>query len=108
MPESYRVVVTPGAQKHLADIRDYICLDLDSPAASKRMLDYLLSQIRSLAAFPGRVPLDAAMGELGIHKMTVRNYLIYFWIEEQKRTVHVIAVIYGRMDQLPQILHSLS
>lgn len=108
MPEPYRVVVSPGAQKQLADIRDYICIDLDSPVAAKRMLDYLLMQIRSLSVLPGRVPLDPSMGELGVHKMTARNYLIYFWLEEQKRTVHVIAVVYGRRDQLPQILHSLS
>ncbi len=36
----------------------------------------------------------------GIYKMFVGNFIIYFWIDEGKKDVWVIAVIYGRSDQL--------
>lgn len=36
--------------------------------------------------------------------MVARGYLVYFWVEEQMETVHVVAVIYGRRDQLAQLL----
>lgn len=39
----------------------------------------------------------------GIHRMVVRNFLVYFWIDEQEKTVHITSVIYGRRDQAQQL-----
>lgn len=33
----------------------------------------------------------------------VKNYYIYFWVEEETKTVHIISVIYTRMDQDKQL-----
>lgn len=33
----------------------------------------------------------------------VRGYLIYFWVDEETDTVHVIAVIYEKRDQAEQL-----
>lgn len=35
--------------------------------------------------------------------MVVRKYLIYFEIDETARQVNVIAVIYGKRDQMSQL-----
>ena len=39
----------------------------------------------------------------GIHKLPVKNFLVYFWIDEAARKVQVTAVIYGRRDQVRQL-----
>ena len=36
----------------------------------------------------------------GVRKMIVKNFFVYYLIEEYKRQVAVTAVIYGRRDQI--------
>ncbi len=33
----------------------------------------------------------------------VKNFLVYFWIDEEKGKVQVTAIIYGRRDQTKQL-----
>ena len=110
MPETYRILITPTAQEHLRDIAGYIAVDIDSPQAAARLLDYLQAQIRSLAMMPERTPLadDVPAKDMGIHKMTARNYLVYYWINRQKHAVHVLAVLYGRRDQLTHLMDAIA
>lgn len=31
--------------------------------------------------------------------MLVKNYLVYFWVNEEQKQVQITAVVYGRRDQ---------
>ena len=31
--------------------------------------------------------------------MPVKNYLVYFWVNEEQKKVQITAVVYGRRDQ---------
>ena len=35
--------------------------------------------------------------------MPVKNYLVYFWIDEAAYIVQIMAVIYGRRDQAERL-----
>ena len=37
------------------------------------------------------------------HKMPVKNYLVYFWINEIKNMVYITAVIYSQREQKRQL-----
>ena len=65
------------------------------------MLDTLENVISSLDMLPNRVPLteEEPWHSQGIHKLSVKNYLVYFWVNEETKTVHVIGIIYARRDQ---------
>lgn len=39
----------------------------------------------------------------GIHRMRVKNYYVYFWIDEENNIVQVTAVIYVARDQAAQL-----
>ena len=39
----------------------------------------------------------------GMRKIIVKNFLIYFWIDEHNMKVQVTGVIYGRRDQVVQL-----
>lgn len=39
----------------------------------------------------------------GIHKMPVKNFNIYFTVNDKLKEVIIIAVIYGKRDQLEQL-----
>ena len=56
----------------------------------------------SLAHMPGRVRLvdEEPWRSEGVRMKAVKNFLMYFWIDEEKKLVQVFAVIYARRDQV--------
>lgn len=39
----------------------------------------------------------------GIHRLPVKNFLVYFWVDEDNMKVQITAVIYGKRDQIRQL-----
>lgn len=105
MPERYTVRITQPAQQQLREIADYIRFTLQAPNTAIKMLDMLAEKILSLDQFPNRVPLteEEPWHSQGVHKLPVKNFLVYFWVDEETEQVHVIGVIYGRRDQRHQL-----
>lgn len=103
--EEYTVKITRQAQVQMEEIADYIAFVLQEPQTARRLLDSLDAEIASLSRFPGRVALteDEPWHSLGIHKLSVKNYLVYFWIDKEQRIVQVTAVIHGSRDQKIQL-----
>ena len=97
----YEVRITNQAQDQLRGIRDYIAQDLASPQASADTLKALRDAMDSFAQMPNRVRLvdEEPWRSEGIHVRSVKNFLIYLWINGSEKTVHVIAVCYARRDQ---------
>ena len=103
--QTYRVEITKYAQKQIKDIARYVKVELKNPGAAKRLLFDLKKSILSLENMPHRIPLtdeDVWRGE-NIHKMAVRNYLVYFWIDEIKNVVYITAVVYSKREQKRQL-----
>jgi len=105
MPKKYTVKITTQAQEQLREIVGYIAYTLQSPGTALKMLDTLEKEITSLDQFPNRVPFteEEPWHSQGIHKLPVKNYLIYFWVDETTKEVHVTGVIYARRDQRHQL-----
>ena len=99
---AYHVRITAQAQEHLAAIRDYIANELLAPDAAKNMLLLLGKEMSSLARMPLRVKRvdEEPWRSEGVRMKAVKNYLIYFWVNEAEQTVQVFAVIYARRDQI--------
>lgn len=105
MMSKYRVKVVRQAHIHLQGIRDYIELELFAPLAAKNIMTLLRQSIRSLSDDPYRIKTidEEPWGSQGIRKTRVKNYYIYFWIDEDNKRVYVIAVIYVARDQEEQL-----
>ena len=105
MMERYTVKLTRQAQAQLEEIVEYVASTLQAPGTALRLLDRLEQEIASLSSFPGRAALteEEPWHSLGIHKLSVKNYLIYFWIDEAQHVVQVTAIIHGRRDQRQQL-----
>lgn len=101
----YMVKITHQAQEQMQEIASYISLELKAPDAALHLLDSLESAILSLAKMPQRIPLteEEPWRSNGIHKMPVKNFLVYFWIDEENCRVQVTAVVYVRRDQARQL-----
>lgn len=105
MDKTYNVKITSQAEEQIQEIIYYITHELKAPDAALHLLDTLEDSLTSLAQFPQRVTLidEEPWRTRGIHRLPVRNFLVYFWIDEDKMTVQVTAVIYGKRDQLRQL-----
>lgn len=105
MDKIYTVRITSQAENQMQEIIHYIAYDLKAPDAALHLLDALEDSFASLAQFPQRVVLveDEPWHTNGIHRLPVKNFLVYFWIDEDNMRVQVTAVIYGKRNQLHQL-----
>ena len=105
MPEKYTVKLTRQAEEQLREIVDYIRFTLQAPNTASKMLDTLAEEIYSLNQFPYRAPLteEEPWHSQGVHRISVKNFLVYFWVDEAQKNVQVTGIIYGRRDQRHQL-----
>jgi toxin ParE1/3/4 len=105
MDGNYFVKITTQAREQMREIVRYIASALQAPDTALRILDAFEKEIASLSRFPSRFALteEEPWRGHGIHKMPVKNYLIYFWIDETEHKVQVTAVVYGRRAQIKQL-----
>lgn len=105
MPEKYIVKLTQQAEENLREIADYIRFTLQAPGTSAKMLDTLAEEIFTLDQFPYRAPLteEEPWHSQGVHALTVKNFLVYFWVDEAAKKVQVMGIVYGRRDQRHQL-----
>lgn len=105
MPGKYAVKISGLAEKQLHDIAVYIRFTLQAPSTATKMLDFLAEEIVSLDQFPNRVPLteEEPWHSRGLHKLTVKNFLVYFWVDEETMEVQVASIVYGRRNQRHQL-----
>ena len=98
----YQVTLTPQAMEQIRQTALYIAHTLQESKTAKRWADLLYKEITGLCFMPSRYPLveEEPWRSKGIHKMPVKNHLVYYWVNEEAKSVYVTAVIYGRRDQL--------
>lgn len=89
----------------MQEIVRYISNELFAPDAANNFLDQFQKSINGLSEIPDRYSLvdEEPWRNEGVRKIIVKNFLIYFWIDEPNRKVQVIGVIYGRRDQVSQL-----
>lgn len=100
--DSYRIIVTPDAEADLSELRDYIANVLRSPETARSYLHHLRKEIGSLSEMPARIKAvdEEPWHSRGIRKLIVKNFLVYFRIVEEEKTVFILNAIYARRDQL--------
>lgn len=103
--DEYKIKVTRQAKEHLALIREYIATELQAPIVAKRMLELLKSEMMYLQTMPYRVKLisEQPWCELGFRRIRVKNYYVYFCVDDSRKEVQILAVIYVRRDQTKQL-----
>ena len=103
--EKYSIRITRQAGEHLREIYRYIERELSAPIAAKNTMLALKNEMNSLATMPGRIHLtpEEPWHSLGIHRDRVKNYYIYFWINQATKQVEIIGIIYVKRDQMTRL-----
>ncbi len=103
--KSYSVRITRQAREHLRGIKSYIANELLAPEAAANAIAGLKKGIKNLSTMPERIKLteEEPWRSQGIHRMRVKNYYVYFWIDEENNIVQVTAIIYVARDQAAQL-----
>lgn len=98
----YKVKLTDHAVAQLQEAVIYISKVLQASTVAKHWAARIKKELASLSTMPARYPLteEDPWHTEGIHKMSVENFLVYYWIDEEKKIVWITAIVYARRDQL--------
>ena len=97
MTDAYSVRYAPAAKEDLKSIYGYIAYTLQERSTAARKAGCICKAIRSLDAMPERhraVEWEP-WASLGMRMMPVDNYVIYYLVDKEKRTVTVVRIFYG-------------
>lgn len=105
MEKRYKVHITRFALEQIDEIKQYIVNELFAPQAAKELLLSIKETIASLEVLPLRNPFvdEEKWRKQGIHRTVVKNFLVYYWVDEEKSVVYITAVVYGKREQLRQL-----
>lgn len=103
---TYTIIISPLAQRDIADAADYIAYEKGAPETAERIRDGLLATIEDLVPFPRKFQLDEdpLLSAAGLHKCIYKNYLIYYLINERTREVQVARVLHELTDARPHLI----
>ena len=69
------------------------------------MLELLKSEMMSLQTMSYRVKLigEQPWCEIGFRRIRVKNYYVYFCVDDSRKEVQILAVVYVRRDRAKQL-----
>ena len=102
MPEIYKLKFTKQSNNQIVEIFDYISYNLNSPQTAARLLREIKDKTLKLADFPEMYELVEfdPWRTYGIRKITVANFVIYYWPDHENKMVLITSVVYGKRNQL--------
>ena len=105
---NYQIHITKTAERDLNRAVDHIEFSLKNPQAADRLLDDAEHEIMSLATMPERYALvdDPLLAAWGIRFVQIKNYLAFYVVSKETRTVHIIRFLYGKSDWVSILQHN--
>lgn len=102
----YKLEYLPAAVKDMTGIVRYISYKLQNPGAASSLADEMVQAADSLCEFPYAHPMHKTIRPLKheYRRIIIQNYLMFYWVDEEQKTVTVVRVIYARRDY-PKMLN---
>lgn len=97
MSDAYSVIYSPEAMDDLREIYSYIAFTLLVPETAEKQVNRIRKEVRSLDFMPSRYSLVEwePWKSMGMHKVPVDNFVIYYTVDDESRTVTVIRIFYS-------------
>lgn len=96
----YELEYLPAARQDMVDIVRYISRELCNPSAAERLAMELIQAGDRIPGFPYANPTYTPIRPLKheYRKQPVRNYIMFYWVDESKKLVTVARVIYAKRE----------
>ncbi len=96
----YKIAVSEPAENDLRYIVRYISAQLSSPTTALKIMDPIEEAIVGLSDMPKKHPLvsDDRLKALGYRKLLVKNYIVFFSIDDKSNIIDVERILYARRD----------
>lgn len=96
----YKIAITRPAELDLAGIYAYIADTLKEPMTAMRLYTTIKNEIMTLSALPERHPIvdEQPYAEIGVRKLFVENYVVFYVIDKERRVVSVIRILFNRRE----------
>lgn len=96
----YEVQWTTSAKEDLVCAVTYISDVLKAPFAAEKLLDAVERETEVPAESSCLFPLshDEHIAHRGIRHVMVKNYMLFYTLEENAKTLTIIRMLYGRRD----------
>lgn len=103
--QEYEIRITTHAEESLREIGAYIWEELMVPETAINLLQTIRQEIKKLSYMPSKIHLtpEEPWRSYGVRRMRVKNFYVYFWIDEENLRVQVTDVIYVARDQKKQL-----
>ena len=98
----YKVIITEPAVNDLDEIAEYIISQFSAPMTALNLIESIESAVMSLSHMPHRCPLvdDERLKAMSYRKLNVKNYIVFFTIDEDNKTVVIERILFARRDWL--------
>jgi addiction module RelE/StbE family toxin len=79
---------------------NYIKDKLEAPKAAENLMEELYKKLNLIKENPYSRPLvhDELLASLGIRSIKVKNYLLFYSVEEKDNNINVITFMYNKRD----------
>ena len=96
----YQLEYLPIAKKDMVEIATYISRDLSNPKAAETLLNEIIESAEKLSQFPYSNPIHTTIRPLKheYRKLLIKNYILFYWIDEVTKKITVARVVYARRD----------
>ena len=96
----YQLTFLPIAKQDMTDIVRYISNELLNPIAADALADEMIEAAERLSDFPYINAVHQTIKPLKheYRKLLVKNYIMFYWVDEKKKLITIARVIYARRD----------
>ncbi len=96
----YNLEYLPVARSDMVEIVRYISRELKNPEAANRLAVELVEAAEKARTFPYANPAYQPIRPLHheYRKILVKNYLIFYWVDEAEKRVTVACVVYAKRN----------
>ena len=99
----YKLEYLPIAMQDMIEIATYISRELCNPSAAEKQSVKLIEACESLVQFPYANPVYHPIKPLKreYRKILVGHYLVFYWVDEEKKHITIARIIYAKRDYSP-------
>ena len=89
------------AEAELDGILDYIIYNLHNPTAARNLFRKMYEAIENVCLFPlsGAIVGNEFAPNKIYRRLMVDNYIVYYEILEEKKTIYILRIVYGQRNQ---------